>query len=226
MKYMKYDPPRTETELDNRMRAYLAEVATPEHAALARARNKQRQAAETQTVREAVQAITDGDCARLTALLGKLEFLWKDVFRRLVRIAPAVGPDMRAVFLRIWIRWGDSMRDRVGDDLLLVRALRLLLPAYDGPGLTLYRGESAANRRWRNYGLAWSREQGVGDGYARGIWQTFEGGSVLLKTMAEPQAIICAPMLHDNGYGEDEYLVDRRFLGTVTVLARYSQRPY
>lgn len=95
----------------------------------------------------------------------------------------------------------------------------------DGPALTLYRGESASNRRRRTYGLSWSREQGVADGFARGIWQTFEGGSVLLETIVEPQTIICAPMLHDNGYGEDEYLVDRRVLGTVTVLARYPQRP-
>jgi hypothetical protein len=78
--------------------------------------------------------------------------------------------------------------------------------------LTLYRGDSALNRCRRTYGLAWSREQKVAESYARGKCQTFKGGSALLHTIAEPQAIIRAPMLHDNSYDEDEYLVDRRFL--------------
>jgi hypothetical protein len=49
------------------------------------------------------------------------------------------------------------------------------------------------------------------------------GGSVLIQTLAPPDAIICAPYRLNNRYGENEYLVDRRRLDRVTVLLRFSQ---
>ena len=60
-------------------------------------------------------------------------------------------------------------------------------------------------------------------GFAHGFWRTFDGGSVVLKSVVPPDAIICALALHGNNYGEDEYLVDRRKLGPVEVLERVSQ---
>jgi hypothetical protein len=60
----------------------------------------------------------------------------------------------------------------------------------------------------------------VAEGFANGIWRTFEGGSVLLQTTAAPSAIICA--VGDNS-SETEYLVDRRALDAVTVLQRLGQ---
>lgn len=53
------------------------------------------------------------------------------------------------------------------------------------------------------------------------------GGSVLLEVAASPDCIISAPIHHpDCGgdhFGEDEYLVDRRRIRSVTVLRRYPQ---
>jgi hypothetical protein len=56
-----------------------------------------------------------------------------------------------------------------------------------------------------------------------GPWRTFDGGSVLLKTVAPPDAIVCAPALHDESWGESEYLVDRRKLAKVEVIERFAQ---
>jgi hypothetical protein len=73
---------------------------------------RQRQRREAQIIRDAAQAITDGDRARLADMIGDLEYHWRPVFRRLARTASAINPDMRAVWLQIRIRWGASLRDR------------------------------------------------------------------------------------------------------------------
>jgi hypothetical protein len=56
---------------------------------------------------------------------------------------------IRKAFLGTWLHWGDDLRSEVNNDLVLLGALRVLLPPYDGPGLTLYRGDSFFNRRRR-----------------------------------------------------------------------------
>ena len=53
--------------------------------------------------------------------------------------------------------------------------------------------------------------------------QHYQGGSVLLRTRAPAAAIICDTGHINNRHGEDEYIVDRRQLGAVTVLERFAQ---
>ena len=48
------------------------------------------------------------------------------------------------------------MSDQVGDNLVFVSALQLFLPAYEGPTLTLLRGNSFWNWERRSYGASWS----------------------------------------------------------------------
>lgn len=56
------------------------------------------------------------------------------------------------------------------------------------------------------------------------FWQPVSmGGSVHLKTEAPATAIICAPCLIDDGMDEGEFLVDRRRLGRVEVVDRFSE---
>jgi hypothetical protein len=42
------------------------------------------------------------------------------------------------LFLRLYIQ-GDHIRQETSDDLVLIEGLRVLLPAYAGPGIILYR---------------------------------------------------------------------------------------
>jgi hypothetical protein len=57
--------------------------------------------------------------------------------------------------------------------------------SYNGPPRTLYRGDSASNRRRRRYGSAWSGTMDMARRYAStGRWRTSDGGSVLLEAVA------------------------------------------
>jgi hypothetical protein len=169
-------------------------------------------------------AIGDTEWA-LTYLVRIWHSSWKlpGAFRRVA--APAGVPrESQDFMLGIWQSHGDHLRQELGD-LLLTKALRAVLPPYTGPDMTLYRGDGARNRRRRTYGLAWGASREVAERFARGIWQTTDGGSVVVRAQVSASAIICA--VHEHGdarYGEDEYLVDRRQLGRVTLLARFAQR--
>jgi hypothetical protein len=148
---------------------------------------------------------------------------WKLVFKGCKKLAD-VSHEVRMAFLDVWVRHGVGLREEVNDDRLFVAGLRVLLPPYTGPALDLYRGDGFANRKYRTYGLSWSTDEGMADGFARGVWRTTEGGSVLLRVNAQPDAIICDtrafPAYQDL---EHEVIVDPRKLRGVTVVRRYSQ---
>src|SRR5688572_28941339 len=109
------------------------------------------------------------------------------------------------------------MSDQVGDNLVFVSALRLLLPAYEGPTLTLLRGDSYWNWERRSYGASWSAHREVAKSDALQARRVL-GGSVLLQASAPPEAIVFAPA---SGHGhEQRHMVDRRLLHEVTVVER------
>ena len=137
----------------------------------------------------------------------------------------AVGPEVARHFLDLWLNDSYPLLDDVGDDAIVGDVLRVVLPRYTGPSLTLYRGDSAFNRRRGSYGFSWSANVEVAEQFAAGIWRMSEGGSVLLQADAPAEAIICAPALFANDYDELEYIVDRRQLRSVQVLKRYCQLP-
>jgi hypothetical protein len=88
--------------------------------------------------------------------------------------------------------------------------------------LSLFRGESAWNRRRRTYGMSWSNDREVASCFAEDTAR-MGGDSVVLRTLAPAEAIICAP--HIRGAcrpAEAEYIVDRRKLSAVTVVDRFS----
>jgi hypothetical protein len=102
----------------------------------------------------------------------------------------------------------------------LIAGLRALLAPYRGPApLTVYRGDSAHNRRCRSYGLSWTANPEVARGFANGLWRTFTGGSVVVRTDAPADAIISVP-----GSAEDEVIIDRRRLGRVDVIECLAQQ--
>ena len=106
---------------------------------------------------------------------------------------------LRALFARCWVRYGDGWRSNVNDDLLVLDVLRCLLLPYEGPGLTLYRGDSAFNRRRRTYGMSWSASRDIASDFAQRHRFRYEAGSALLQAEAPPDAIVFAPALHVNG---------------------------
>ena len=146
-------------------------------------------------------------------------------FRLIAKVGP-ISDEWRRSLLSLWTGSGDGLRSAVNDDLVLLPALRKILPTYTGPAVTLFRGEGAWNRSRRTYGMSWTSNLEVAEAHARsGMYRFSQGGSLVLSTLAPPEAIVCDVSLHiEDRYEESEILVDRRRLGQVTVLRRYSQQ--
>lgn len=171
-----------------------------------------------------IAAITNDDIEALISVLDRVEgeMALVPAFRAVGRLQH-VSARMQRTWRSLWCSWGDDLRSDINDDLVLATALRRLLPPYRGPDLVLFRGDSAWNRQRRTYGLSWSREEGVADDFARSSWRTIQGGSVLLRAVVPADAIICTVPSANDRYGEKEVLVDRRGLGRVTALRRYTE---
>ena len=71
-------------------------------------------------------------------------------------------PKAQQRFRKCWYFYGWSMRGIVDDDVTF-RALRVLLPPYDGPPLALYRGQVAG--QW--VGPSWTTIYDIALGFAR-----------------------------------------------------------
>jgi hypothetical protein len=182
---------------------------------------------ERRAIREFVEAFRAADVARFLDALSAMDtdcaLGWPKVMRAVAK-SPAPTEQFRRFLLDVYRHRGDHIRQEVGDDLLWADALRVMLPPYTGPAITVYRGEGFGNRKRRTYGLSWSRDVEIARGFAeRWFWRTTGGGSVLLEATAPPEAIICAVSEADDSYGEEEVIVDRRKLRDVKVLERFAQ---
>ena len=173
-------------------------------------------------------AAETNDIEKFAEALEALEYN-SDGWKRVLRKAKTckIHPDFRSTFLTLWEHAGDTLRSKINNDLLLLDLLREFLPAYTGPALELFRGETAWNRRRRTYGMAWSADREAAACFAgHRDRRASMGGSVLVRTVAPSEAIICAPhVLGARRPAEAEYIVDRRRLTDVTVLERFAQTP-
>ena len=113
---------------------------------------------ERSRARDAVRAFADCVAASDISAIGEvgvrvdMSCQWPAAFRAVLRVKPP-NKRFRNRFLEDWLRHGDHLRQEVGNDLLLADGLRRLLPAYSGPPVALWRGDSFYNRRRRTYGL-------------------------------------------------------------------------
>jgi len=165
---------------------------------------------------------------------------WRAVIRAVAKQVQTVSPDIQQAFLRVWTDSKD-LPNSVGDHPALCAAARVLLPAYQGPAVHLFRGTRANEHRRRTYGVCWTADIGVAEDLARA--RQYDEGSVVLETLAPPEAIICAveypesfsqdeiarhksecPNIQITEFHEErEHVVDRRHLNAVTVVRRYAR---
>lgn len=85
-------------------------------------------------------------------------------------------------------------------------------------------GELAANARYRRYGASWTASRDVAEAFAQSeIRRQSRGGTVVLETLAPPEAIMCARAMHPDHLesNEQEFIVDRWKLGNVQIIARF-----
>lgn len=181
-----------------------------------------RQDREARTAARAfADGLRDGDFEKVADAVDVIENggSWRKAFAACARLS-AVHPETPERFVSLWCRYGDRLRQDVGDDRLLFNALRVLFGPYTGPAVTLFRGETMRNRQRRAYGPSWTTDPVVAESHARNR-ACHPSGAVLLMTLAPPEAIIGAPALLTDEWSEQEYLVDRRELTAVTVVQRF-----
>ena len=77
-----------------------------------------------------------------------------EAFRRIADLDRPAHPRARDRFVVYWIRYGWTLRSYIGDDDVFFEALRKLLPPYQGPPLTLFRGQ--LDGQW--VGPSWSSD--------------------------------------------------------------------
>ena len=77
--------------------------------------------------------------------------------RRVVSIKQDLNQLLQYRLYHTWCHHGDHIRQSVNNDILLIDALRKLLPPYRGGDKLLYRGESAENYKRGTYGLSLAR---------------------------------------------------------------------
>jgi hypothetical protein len=65
------------------------------------------------------------------------------------------------------------------------------MPGYKGGALRLFRGASAGERRRAVYGVSWTSNLSAAEDFAES-YRVFPGGSVVLETVAQSEAIISA----------------------------------
>jgi hypothetical protein len=127
----------------------------------------------------------------------------------------------RIAFLSIWIECAHHIRREVADDIVLLDALRRLLPPYQGPALVLYRGETWREFSVQSYGMCWTSSRECAETFACALNAEYPDGGVLIETFAPTDAIISqAPTSGVCGW-ERQYVVDRRRLNEVRQLTKY-----
>lgn len=133
----------------------------------------------------------------------------------------ALSPEAVGHFGTYWIEAGHRIREQIADDLLLIRLLRHVFPAYKGKELELYRGENRERWESRNIGLAWTSDPETARMFGRGLNAVGTGG-VLLKGRFNSRAIISGPNRHSHYLSESQFTVDPFASATFTAVEFYA----
>lgn len=145
--------------------------------------------------------------------------LWSDAMRQVIDL-PAVHPNAKLRWLEVWSRI--SFRSWIQDEDLFYRALRAVLPAYNGDGVTVYRGQAAG----ASLEPSWARQPHIALKFAmagvanvdpvklaiKGLPPNIAGrnDAQFVTAFAPAEAIICDAYRY--GHPEGEYIVDPRKL--------------
>ncbi|MBN8850038.1 MULTISPECIES: hypothetical protein [unclassified Sphingomonas] len=131
--------------------------------------------------------------------------------------------DIRTDFHLAWTVRGFRLREALDDDGLLLAALRVLLPPYEGEGLSLFRGEQAGRYAAGKLGFGWTPKRQAAEMFASGLCASYDGGGVLLEATAPAEAIIAGPSAHSGYLGEHEHVVDPSRLTDLRPVAWFPQ---
>ena len=159
----------------------------------------------------ATEDVTENQLEEICGEIDQAE-AWRVVMDHVGQYKKKFPKHTKQMFLKCWTTFGGGIRTDSGDDLLLIMALRKLLPPYKGGDMILYRDETRHNRDRRTYGISWSAQPGL----ARSVTKETKS-RIMLKAMVPAKAIIAmVPRVRDR-YRENEFLVDRTCLAENSV---------
>ena len=108
-------------------------------------------------------------------------------------------------------------RSLKGNLFLFVDALKHHCLPYEGPAISLYRGELRARHERGVYGIAWTSSLQQAENFAERRRIVYEGEGIVLKINALPEMIVVGPNDHSSRIEEHEYLVDPRLIRGVSI---------
>ncbi|MGF6191092.1 hypothetical protein [Serratia sp. 2723] len=115
---------------------------------------------------------------------------------------------------------GAFIRKSINDDKKLLLVLRMLLPAYDGDGLVVYRGENLDRYYQGAIGFCWTTKKEKAEQFARGLNLGLLGG-VLMKAWAPRSSILAGVHPHSRHLGEHEITVNGSAVQNLQLLERF-----
>lgn len=174
-------------------------------------------------LRELIAALSGDDWSGVKAIMERIERarLWPQAVDAVVKFDLVPSKAIAEAFHTYWTEIGFRVREAVSNDPLMLNALRLLLPPYHGPGLTLYRGENLDRWQQGRLGFGWTPRREVATMFASGLAASEGTGGILVCANVPCNAIIASPGKHSRYLDEDEYIVDPRHLGTIQALEQF-----
>jgi hypothetical protein len=183
---------------------------------------RNRRAAKNRSPLRLLKHILDGKpygALLSSPLIGQHRIEWRALFT-LLRSVPPRDRATSESFHSQWHACHGFIRELVDADELLLDALWVWLPRYEGSDMQLYRGENIDRLESGRTGSAWSSNLETAKCFASGLNAVAKGG-VLLQTKAPVSAIIAGPSNHSIYLSESEFTIDTRKLIAVEELGRY-----
>jgi len=180
---------------------------------------------EARCIREIRKRLLSGDLHSTVQAINRLE-CWYPCVAQFTR-SPR-SSKLGDALMGFWMTYGywSIPRGLKADLPIFVDALKRHLPAYSGPGLTLFRGQVEAYHLTRTYGIAWTSDLEAAKRFADNRNFCGEGDGIVLQIEAPPEMIVAAPTEHSaKTMQEYEYIIDPRMIQSVEVVYR-SLKPH
>jgi len=143
---------------------------------------------------------------------------WRTFVAELASSAPSSLEEAER-FHEHWHVCHHYLRELVDDEPAVLAMLRVWLPQYAGPDMTLYRGENLDRLEAGRVGIAWTPNIETARIFARGLNAQGKGGAVI-RCLVPAAAIVAGPSRHSEHIQEAEFTADPRDL-RVQVLERH-----
>jgi len=123
-------------------------------------------------------------------------------------------------FHTVWIENAHRIRDQIGNDSVVTKLLRHVLPNYSGGSILLYRGENLERWEEKSLGFCWTTDIDIARMFGQGL-NAIKSGGVLLSCRCNSKWVIAPPNKHSMYLGENQFTVEPQKLSGVIEMEQY-----